>query len=313
LWVNPKALKIASLLTTYFYQHKQLSLPGIGSFHIDPSVTIPDITDKYFGEVFQYIRFTQKTITRPDDELIEYIRSKTGKIRPLAESDLDSFVSDGKILLNIGKPFHIDGIGTLQKEKDGHLEFVAGGQTIEKISMQRSNTSEERISRNKPVYGEDYAAQEAQNNWLRRLLVGGVILIGVSIIVGGGYFLYNQSLRGSNDQSKVQPVPEHKSDSLSQVPPDTTTVRKDTVAQLASIAPGSYKYVFETTDLKQRALKRFSVVHQLSPRIQMETKDSVLFKIYTILASSAADTAWKKDSLNAWYWGVKQMKVKIEN
>jgi hypothetical protein len=306
-------LKIASLVTTFFYQQKQVSLPGIGSFHLDASVSIPDIADKNFGEFFQYIRFTQKNIPHPDNELIDFIRSKTGKIKPLAESDLDSFVSDGKILLNIGKPFHIDGIGTLQKGKEGHLDFIPGGPMLEKIDMHRPRTTEVKVTKNKPVYGEDFAAQEAQHNWLRKLLIGGVVLVGISIVVGGGYFLYNRSLQGKTDIQQVQTAPEIKPDSLSQVPPDTNTVKKDSIPAAAIVAAGSYKYVFETTDLKQRALKRFSVVHQLSPRIEMETTDSLVFKIYTILPSiKASDTIWKKDSLNMWYWGAKKMKVKIE-
>jgi len=306
-------LKIASLLTTFFYQQKHLSLPGIGSFQLDPSASIPDSTDKNFAEVFQYIRFTQKNIARPDDELIDYIRSKTGKIKPLAESDLDSFVSDGKILLNIGKPFHIDGIGTLQKGKEGILEFIAGGPMLEKIDMHKPHVVEEKVTKNKPVYGEDFAAQEAQHNWARKLLIGAVVLVGISIVVGGGYFLYNRSLQGKNEEQQVQAATEIKPDSLSQTPPDTTTVKKDSIPAAPVVSAGSYKYVFETTDRKLRALKRFSVVHQLSSRIQMETTDSLIFKIYTVLPSAnAADTIWKKDSLNMWYWGSKQMKVKIE-
>ncbi len=306
-------MKIASLVTTFFYQQKQLSLPGIGSFHLDASISIPDIADKNFGEFFQYIRFTQKNIPHPDDELIDFIRSKTGKIKPLAESDLDSFVSDGKILLNIGKPFHIDGIGTLQKGKEGHLDFIPGGPMLEKIDMHRPKATEQKITKNKPVYGEDFASQEAQHNWLRKLLIGGVVLVGISIVVGGGYFLYNRSLQSKTETQQVQSAPEIKPDSLSQVPPDTNSVKKDSVPAAPIVAAGSYKYVFETTDLKQRALKRFSVVHQLSPRILMETTDSLVFKIYTILPSvRASDTTWKKDSLNMWYWGAKRMKVKIE-
>jgi len=306
-------LKIASLLTTFFYQQKQLSLPGIGTFHLDASVSIPDSADKNFGEFFQYIHFTQKNIAHPDNELIDYIRSKTGKIKPLAESDLDSFVSEGKLLLNIGKPFHIDGIGTLNKGKEGHLDFIPGGPMLEKIDMHRVTATEVKVTKNKPVYGEDFAAQEAQHNWLRKLLIGAVVLVGISIIVGGGYFLYNRSIQTPSNGSQAQSATPTNPDSLSQFPPDTVTVKKDSVVQAPIVATGSYKYILETTDRKERALKRFGIVNKLSPGIQMETKDSLLFTIYTILPSpNAADTIWKKDSLKAWYWGEKKMRIKIE-
>lgn len=306
-------MKIASLLTTFFYQQRQLSLPGLGSFHLDPSISLPDSTDKNFAEFFQNIRFTQKNIAHPDDELIDFIRSKTGKIKPLAESDLDSFLADGKLLLNIGKPFHLEGIGTLQKGKEGHLDFVPGGPMLERIDMHRPNVVEEKLTKNKPVYGEDFAAQEAQHNWLRKLLIGAVVLVGISIIVGGGYFLYNRSIQGPSNPEQTQTAAAIKPDSLAQFPPDTVTVKKDSVIQAPAVAAGSYKYILETTDRKQRALKRFAQVHQLSSGILMETKDSLLFTIYTILPSlNAADTIWKKDSLKAWYWGEKPGRIKIQ-
>ena len=91
------------------------------------------MTDKNSHELLQHIRFSQKNILKPDEEFIEFIRTHTGKIRPLAESDLESFISDGKILLNIGKPFHLEGIGTLQKSRAGTYEFYPGLPLLEKL------------------------------------------------------------------------------------------------------------------------------------------------------------------------------------
>src|SRR4029453_9831517 len=106
-------LKLSSLFAKYLYQYKTLRLPGIGIFTLDPAITIPDPTDKLFPDFLQNIQYTQQTVNAPDEDFINFIRTETGKIKPLAESDLDSFLSDGKILLNIGKPFLIEGIGFL--------------------------------------------------------------------------------------------------------------------------------------------------------------------------------------------------------
>ena len=126
LHTNPYILKLSSLFSKYLYQEKKLRLPGLGEFTLDPSLTVPDINDKFFGDFLQNIRFNPVQITSPDEHFINFIRTETGKIKPLAESDLDSFLSDGKILLNIGKPFHIEGIGSLQKTREGQLEFHPG-------------------------------------------------------------------------------------------------------------------------------------------------------------------------------------------
>ncbi len=111
-------LKLSSVFAQYLYQHKKLNLPGIGSFDIDPSVSVPDVAEKSSADFGQYIHFTNKPVARPDEEFIDFIRVQTGKIRPLAESDLESYLSDGKLLLNIGKPFFIEGVGTLHKVRE---------------------------------------------------------------------------------------------------------------------------------------------------------------------------------------------------
>ena len=93
-------------------------MPGIGIFSLDDKVVIPESSDKNVRDFLQHIQFKQFNVLRADDALIEFIRTHTGKIKPLAESDLESYVADGKLMLNIGKPFHIEGIGTLIKKQE---------------------------------------------------------------------------------------------------------------------------------------------------------------------------------------------------
>ena len=110
---------------------KTKTICGDRPFEIDPSVHYLIKHKRLdFG---QYIHFTNKNIAKPDDDFIDFIRIHTGKIRPLAESDLDSYLSDGKLLLNIGKPFFLEGIGTLQKARDGAYEFVPGTPIMERL------------------------------------------------------------------------------------------------------------------------------------------------------------------------------------
>ena len=121
-------MKLSSLFSKYLYQEKKLRLPGIGEFTLDPSITVPDVSDKLFADFLQNIRFNQIQINAPDEQFINFIRTETGKIKPLAESDLESFLSDGKILLNIGKPFYIEGIGSLQKHVKVFLSLKPANQ-----------------------------------------------------------------------------------------------------------------------------------------------------------------------------------------
>src|SRR6185295_19257267 len=59
-------------------------------------------------------------------ELVSYISSKSGKMKSLAESDLESHLQKVQQFLNISKPFTFEGIGTLVKVKHGEFEFNQG-------------------------------------------------------------------------------------------------------------------------------------------------------------------------------------------
>ena len=308
-------MKVAGLLTQFLYQHKKLNIPGIGQFSIDASVSIPDHTDKNYQDFLQYIQFTPRQISRPDDELIDFIRVKTGKIKPLAESDLDSYLSDCKLLLNIGKPLYIDGIGTLNKNKDGSFEFSHGQPMTERMESLPPEKGPEKHGERKFLYNNEYTSQSTgQTNILRKLLIIAGILIGLGVIVWGGYLLYSK---------KTDPVVESAEPVAAS--PDTnsaTAINPDSLAQANSIdttlksekiTPGIYKFICEVTNTRQRALSRYAILQQNNKQYQMETKDSVHFTIYVLLPSSPADTTHKKDSLKAWYWGDRPRHIRIEH
>lgn len=309
-------MKLAVLLAKYFYTNKHLSLPGIGVLHLDAAVSVPDFSDKNFREVLKYIQFTHKPAVKVDEDLIEFIRTQTGKIRPLAEADLESYLADGKLLLNIGKPFTIDGIGSLQKLKDGELSFTPGELTIEKLDFHTEDRTPDKSTRHLPVYDESQVRHKTHNNQRRILLIGTLAVIGLVVILWGGYMLYTKNdNRNNNSQEEPQqvatPLATPDTSSTAIVPQsDSSPVKPETVA--APAVPGTYKFVFERTDKKARALKRYAFVHQLSPRIQMETSDSLNFTIFVRLPAEAGDTTRIKDSLNVWYYGGKPVKIQVE-
>lgn len=313
-------MKFAVLLTHYFYKYKNLNLPGIGSFVIDNSFTVPDVADKNFREVFQHIQFTPKNIFQPDDELIDFIRSQTGKIKPLAYSDLESFVADGKLLLNIGKPFHIEGIGTLQKNRLGALEFTPGEPLLERLeSINPLERERETEPKRKPVAESSYrrSSSPAAGNQRSLLIIGGLI-VALGIIVWGGYSLYNKNTEPSSPVTAVQPdtvnrvdslnIPKGDSQKLPQ-PASRDTIATPTVTNAPATPVGNYKFVLETTRYKTTALKRWNL---LKPRVNLESAaDSSFFKIVMILPGTPADTTRLKDSLHNWYWGGNRIDKKI--
>jgi hypothetical protein len=305
-------LKLSILLAQYFYQHKQLNLPGIGSFHLDAAVTVPDVNDKNFREFAKYIQFTQNIIAKPDDALIDFIRSHTGKIKPLAESDLESYLGDGKLLLNIGKPFHLEGIGTLQKNKLAIYEFTAGEPITERLDvMSELKEADRPMARKKSAFDEGgYSQIESHHNKRKRLLVTTLIVIALAVILWGGYSLYNNKKDNTVTEQQQAAV-----DTLNtaQAPDTANKVKADSVPPptTPAVTAGSYKFIVETTARKVRALKRHAFLLTLNQNYKLETADSVTFNITVTLPATAADTVRLKDSLNGWYYGPNVNKVRI--
>jgi hypothetical protein len=301
------------VFSQYLYQNKQLNLPGIGSFEIDSSVTIPETIDKNTPDFKQYIRYTQKPIQRPDDDFIDFIRIQTGKIRPLAESDLDSFLSDGKLLLNIGKPFFIEGIGTLHKVREGTYEFMPGHPVLERL---QGDKGDEKIVKKRPAFDSGYSQLEPDNNSNRKMLIGIGLAIGLGAVIWGGYSLYNrntQPLMPAAIEDRQEAVTAPDTQNTNHV--DTSNKSVDSAATVNTPAPvsaGTFRYVLETTTSKTRALKRIGQLELISPRMRLETNDSTTFRIVVDLPGTVNDTSRIKDSLNTWYWGRKEMKVSID-
>ncbi|MEJ7611955.1 MAG: hypothetical protein WKF88_12325 [Ferruginibacter sp.] len=117
-------MKTEQLIVQYLYRNKKVSLQDIGTFTISPEVDIPTENDKDTPLPPDSIQFTWDQKAPVDEGLINYIIEHTRKIRPLATSDLESYIMLNTQFLNIGKPLILEGIGTLQKAQSGEYGFT---------------------------------------------------------------------------------------------------------------------------------------------------------------------------------------------
>ena len=326
--LKPTTLKVDNLLAQYLYKYKRLSLYGIGIFTLDDTAVFPDETAKVKTQI-EGVSFVSKPSAPLDDSLIEYIKSETGKMKALAEADLDSYIALAHQFLNIGKPFYFEGIGTLQKNTDGSFSFHAGTAVPIKLDEAQERYGD---PKKKSAFAEEGSSGINAGKLLTLLgILGTLVLIG-----WGGYYLYNKNTNPEPAAVEHNITITPDTQAVKNTPPDTlstVTEKKDSsviipvkpaATTAAIITPpitntDGYKFIFETTDKKTRALQRYNQIKGLSVlrsyrnRIQMETKDSILFKIFTVLPCPPADTTRYKDSLNAWYYGKKEIKVKIEH
>jgi hypothetical protein len=305
-------LKFDTLLAQYLYQHKKLNLPGIGIFEASGSLSMQEDSEKQKTPL-EGISYKNIPVQRADDELIEFIKLHTGKMKPLAMSDLESYLALGKQFLNIGKPFYIEGIGTLSLSKQGKLDFTPGAYVSTKLEDPNLDRSENKAS---SIYEEDRVKHESTNNNIKRIILILGTLATLFLIGWAGYYLYTINANNENAiplQDQTQNEQNLLKDSLNRAAADSLQKQANDSAAAASASPGQYKFIIEKTNNKARALRRYRNLHDNGSKIQIQSPDSVNFILYYSLPAMAKDTARIKDSLNRWHFAdYRKMRVTIE-
>ena len=103
-----------------------MEIEGLGTFSLDDNFLLPPDAEKTTFFPLEGIHFVYNSKAETSPELFDYIVEHTGKIRSLVKADFSSYVSEIKQFVNIGKPWAIEGIGTLQKNREGKFELVPG-------------------------------------------------------------------------------------------------------------------------------------------------------------------------------------------
>ncbi len=299
-------MKIPLLLVEYLYKNRKMALPGLGIFTLDKSVVLPAADDRDLLSMPNAVQFQNANIAAADKELITFICENTGKIRPLAISDLDSYLNLGTEMLNIGKPFHLEGIGTITKNKTGKFDFLPGEYTL----IKENTTGSEQTK--KKLYKADKKNESNPSPSQGGSMVKLLLVIAALAVVGiGGWFMYKKNKSAVSEtntdtssvvQQQIQPAPDSlalvnaKNDSLKNAIKDTSH---------PSVVNGqlttNYKFVILATDNKPHALRRYKQLIGFDLKAHLYQKDSAYFKVYFQFPALAKDTIQIKDSLRRQY------------
>ncbi len=237
------------------------------------------------------VRFESKPFLKDTPDLISFIAEKTGKMKALAAADLDSHLVLAEEFLNIGKPFAFEGIGIITKLKPGEFDFTPVSILTEKVrDFQVKDT--EPVPAKEPGTEKKYESflspSTTQGNW-KKPVVGLILVCGIGAAVWGGYEI-SQRVKKNN-----KTVVSENNQSVAQAITDTATTYRDTVAtQVVQQADPDYKYVLEVAKSK-RAYKRYHQLRDLDWNVQLETTDSIQYKLFMRLPVS--DTTKTLDSL----------------
>lgn len=299
-------MKIDHVLIHYLLKNKELVLQGIGRFTLNASLADTADPDKPIIIPEDAIQFQYDPRITEDAELIEYIVGFTGKIRPLAAADLDSYLMLGRQFLNIGNPFIIPDIGTLQKNNAGELIFKGGQHFAPKI-LQRTRIEDD----GKEVMEEDMFndfLKPSATQWGKVFLIISILLI--LGLVGWAIWYYASTERTPSKtlttSEEVIPIQETSviNDSL------LKKSESDSVNALRANQPAhTFNALVSSTTDSSKARSRFNKLLLYKRNVVLYTNDSVTYKIAEPFSLSLSDTTKIKDSLFRFYG---KNKVKIE-
>lgn len=290
-------VKIGPLLAHYLYSNKRLDLPGIGTFVLDNSVTVGTENIKQSKPILlEGVSFeSNSSIKEPVEELIQFISAQSGRIKPLAMADLDSYLWLALQFINIGKPYLIEGIGTITKINSGGFAFTTGPILTEKLSEYVAREAENIATREADDnYKNIFYPKKEGLNWKKPVAIL-LILAGIGLAVWGGYNVYKKT---SVKKGAEENIDSKKKNGIIPVTDTNNFPVDSSVIEVGQKIPaGKNKFVLEVTD-KSRAVKRFNKLKSFLWDVQMETTDSVSYKIFMLLPAIAADTTRIKDSLS---------------
>ncbi len=305
-------MKIEQALVLYLLKNKQISLQGIGNFKIEGS--FPETMDNEKPVIIppEAISFTYNPKGEEEPDLIDFLVVHTKKIKPLASADLDSFLTLGRQFLNIGKPFTIQNLGTLEKLKSGMLEFRPGP-LIQRVETPQTKIEDEGAEPHEENMFHEYG-KENTNNRKALVLILIIILLVAGTWAGWHYGFSNKANEQteSNDNNIVPVLDSSASTDSARMKDSVAAAKKINdstsndslkIAQKNITDSVSFNVVvFQTSD-KDSAMSRFSRIKKHGTKVIMYTDDdSITFKIAHQFRLPLKDTTKLLDSLNRHFY-----------
>lgn len=299
-------MKIEQLLLHYLLKNKELILQNIGTFRLD--ATIPDSLDSEKTVVIpeNAVSFQYDSKAEEDDNLINYIVEHTNKIKSLAASDLDSFLSLGRQFLNIGKPFTLHNLGTLEKTSSGALVFKAGQLIAEKVEPQRIKMEEPDGTGEEENLFNDYQRAPKINKSPKIILSLFVLVIFAAIVWVLWHYVFSKKSDTESITTTENIIPVN--DSTSQVKDSTLASRPQTdSASLQKTVSDTFtfKVVVNHYYTPDAAKARLAKLKSYNRNVIMYTTDSLTYKIAEPFKLPLSDTTRVLDSLKKYYTKVR--------
>lgn len=285
-------MKAAQFIIQQLFNARKVTLRQIGHFYLEAD---PGESGGSPEEVFVpgKITFIQDARAMQDDALVSYIMQQTGKIRPLATADLESYLELVKQFLNLGKPFIIEGLGVLKKNQNGEVIFQEGDSSLSaRPDIIVNDSLRERTS---PDISFASVAKKKARITSREWTVAGVIIA----VAGLLFFLFS----GQNENKKQearQPmtaIPDTTAKAgESAVPPQIRQTTEDSHLHSGQDSGSTFRIVLKQYSSFSKAnyfYNKLKYDHNLS----VITNDSITYKVVVNMHAPLSDTVRASDSL----------------
>jgi hypothetical protein len=298
-------MKMEQLIVQYLYSNKKVTLQEIGTFSISSDINIPVDSEKDTIMPENYIEFKYDSKAGVDEGLIDYIVANSRKIKPLATSDLESFISLNKQFLNIGKPLVMEGLGTLHKTQMGDYAFAQAGTSHVMIQDAPKIVTEKIIE--KVSFATPPKEKSSNVNKIAIVGVLSFIILGALGLLAY-YFINKNTATATNteDNSEVS-TPAKDTSAVNKTNATDTTAATKIKESLAVTTPVNtsdtnsfYIVIKEFTDLAL-AQKRYTVLTNYGNKLVLTTKDSVTYKLRMPFQKPLSDTLRVKDSIGIFF------------
>jgi hypothetical protein len=266
---------------------------------MDPSGIPTTESSKQRSAAPDGVSFVNNPSLKDSPDLVAFISSQTGKMRALANADLESHIELIQQFLNIGKTYEFEGIGTIVKKKGGVYEFIALSAPPEKVKEYKvketsGHSKQEEVIKSPPKapkapkekkdYDSFLATPKVSFGW-RRPVMAFLVLCGIGLAIWGGYTISKNA--AADDATEV----------LAPVTTAPPPVIDSTAIKAALAKSKDYKYILQVSQ-KQTAIRRYNQLRTNLWDVKMETNDSVQYKLFLLLPSNT-DTTRILDSLSA--------------
>lgn len=301
-------MKIEQLLVQHLYIAKQVSLQGIGIFKLKYDATLPAESDKDFLMPADAFSFEYNLKTTEDVSLVDYIVQHTNKIKPLASSDLDSYAILAKQFLNLGKPFRIEGIGTLQKNQQGIYEFIPGNfitSKLDDVPKQSKEKRDETVS-----FESEGKASNSSRNLMIVLTLAGIMLTGLALY----YFLVLKTPVNQEPDLQSEIITDatkkdaykttlFKNDSFKQVSIDSSNRIAASMQEPKKMDSSTFKIVIKEYSKQEAAQKAYNRLKSYGHKVSIFKIDSATYRLVMPFTLPLSDTLRVKDSIKTFFGG----------